>query len=80
MDYWNRYTTQCDIFSFGMLLWELAFQRFPYEDMEIDEIKKHVLSDKREHLNFLSSSYGVEKEYGNIIRAGMILSFVKITI
>ncbi|CAB5209044.1 unnamed protein product [Rhizophagus irregularis] len=72
MDSGNSYTIQCDIFSFGMLLWELAFQRFPYKDMEIDEIRKHVLSGKREHLNFHSSSYGVEKEYGNIIRAAWL--------
>ncbi|POG68498.1 kinase-like domain-containing protein [Rhizophagus irregularis DAOM 181602=DAOM 197198] len=72
MDSGNRYTVQCEIFSFGMLLWELAFQRFPYKDMEIYEIKKHVLSGKRENLNFPSSSYGVEKEYGNIIRAAWL--------
>ncbi|PKY52000.1 HCP-like protein [Rhizophagus irregularis] len=66
------YTIQCEIFSFGMLLWELAFQRVPYKDMEISEIQKYVLSGKREHLNFPSSSYGVEKEYGNIIRAAWI--------
>ncbi|RGB32703.1 kinase-like domain-containing protein [Rhizophagus diaphanus] len=63
------YTIQCEIFSFGMLLWELAFQRFPYKDMEISEIQKHVLNGKREHLNFPLSSFGVEKEYGNIIKA-----------
>jgi hypothetical protein len=58
-----------------MLLWELAFQRFPYKDMEISDIQKHVLNGKREHLNFPLSSYGVEKEYGNIIKAGMIYLF-----
>ncbi|GBC04009.1 hypothetical protein RclHR1_05460012, partial [Rhizophagus clarus] len=63
------YTIQCEIFSFGMLLWELAFQRFPYKDMEISEIQKHVLTGKREYLNFPLSSYDVEKEYGDIIKA-----------
>ncbi|CAB4392305.1 unnamed protein product [Rhizophagus irregularis] len=37
--------------------------------MEISEIQNHVLNGKREHLNFPFSSYGVEKEYGNIIKA-----------
>ncbi|GBC04545.1 hypothetical protein RclHR1_05730001, partial [Rhizophagus clarus] len=55
--------------SFGMLLWELAFQRFPYKDMKISEVQNHVLSGKREYLNFPSSPYGVEKGYGNIIKA-----------
>ncbi|RIA93661.1 hypothetical protein C1645_735343 [Glomus cerebriforme] len=63
------YTIQCEIFSFGMLLWELAFQKFPYKDKEISEIQKHVLSGKRENLNFPLSAYGVEKEFGNIIKA-----------
>jgi hypothetical protein len=67
-------------FSFGMLLWELAFQKLPYKDMEISEIQKYVLSGRRENLNFPLSSYGVEKEYGNIIKAGMICLFLKITI
>ncbi|CAB5375658.1 unnamed protein product [Rhizophagus irregularis] len=66
------YTIQCEIFSFGMLLWELAFQKVPYIDMEISEIQNHVLSGKREHLNFPLSSYGVEKEYGNIIKAAWL--------
>ena len=58
--------------SFGMLLWELAFQRLPYKDMEISEIQKHVVSGKREILNFPVSSYGVEKDFGNILKTGMI--------
>ncbi|EXX69500.1 uncharacterized protein OCT59_019660 [Rhizophagus irregularis] len=63
------HTIQCEIFSFGMLLWELAFQKVPYIDMEISEIQNHILSGKREHLNFPLSPYGVEEEYGNIIKA-----------
>ncbi|CAB5209032.1 unnamed protein product [Rhizophagus irregularis] len=63
------YTIQCEIFSFGMLLWELAFRKVPYRDMEISEIQKHVLSGKRIYLNFPISSYGVEEGYGNIIKA-----------
>jgi hypothetical protein len=55
-----------------MLLWELAFQRFPYKDVDYSEIREHVLSGKREHLNFPLSSYGIEKEYSNIIKAGKI--------
>src|SRR6266498_5050299 len=61
--------------SFGMLLWELAFQKFPYKNMEISEIQKHVLSGKREILNLPLSSHGIEKEYGSIIKAGMIYLF-----
>src|SRR6266542_3752130 len=42
------YTIQYEIFSFGMLLWELDFQRKPYEDMTMKEIQKHVLKGRRE--------------------------------
>jgi hypothetical protein len=59
-----------------MLLWELAFQKLPYRYMEIYEIQKHVLSGKREKLKFSlnsQNSQNSQKEYGNIIKAGMFL-------
>ncbi|CAG8440203.1 1523_t:CDS:2 [Acaulospora morrowiae] len=47
------YTFKCEVFSFGMLLWELAFQKIPYLEMkELDEIIDYILSEKRETLNF----------------------------
>ncbi|RHZ44605.1 hypothetical protein Glove_718g66 [Diversispora epigaea] len=49
------YTFKCEIFSFGMLLWELAFQKFPYKSMQMQEITEHVLAGKREELDFGSS-------------------------
>ncbi|CAG8648328.1 13330_t:CDS:2 [Funneliformis mosseae] len=64
------YTIQCEIFSFGMLLWELAFQKFPYKDWEISRIQEHVLKGEREMLHFPLSQYGqIEKKFGNIIKA-----------
>ncbi|CAB4373458.1 unnamed protein product [Rhizophagus irregularis] len=50
------YTYACEMFSFGMLLWELSFNRVPYKDMEYeyDEIVEHVMSGKRETLNFVN--------------------------
>ncbi|CAB5381595.1 kinase-like protein [Rhizophagus irregularis] len=44
----ERYTFKCEIFSYGMLLWELGAQRFPYKNMEMKEIMSHVKSKKRE--------------------------------
>ncbi|CAG8443160.1 7207_t:CDS:2 [Diversispora eburnea] len=49
------YTFKCEIFSFGMLLWELAFQKFPYKSMQMQEITEHVLAGKREELDFSST-------------------------
>ncbi|CAG8440191.1 1522_t:CDS:2 [Acaulospora morrowiae] len=46
------YNFRCEIFSFGMLLWELAYQKIPYEQMELAKIMEHVLEKKREKLDF----------------------------
>ncbi|CAG8777194.1 3307_t:CDS:2, partial [Acaulospora morrowiae] len=35
---------------FGMLLWELAFEKIPYKDMEVDQIEPHVLKGNREKI------------------------------
>ncbi|CAB4473014.1 kinase-like protein [Rhizophagus irregularis] len=48
----SRYTIQCEIFSFGMLLWELTFEKIPYQGWEIDKIKKHVIKGHRERISF----------------------------
>ncbi|CAG8489091.1 15326_t:CDS:2 [Acaulospora morrowiae] len=60
-----EYDFKCDVFrvvepkrpyntfdSFGMLLWEISFQKIPYEGMELDEVRNHVLSERRETLFF----------------------------
>ncbi|GBB83279.1 hypothetical protein RclHR1_10000002 [Rhizophagus clarus] len=44
----ERYTFKCEIFSYGMLLWELGAQKFPYKKMEMKEIMDHVKNKKRE--------------------------------
>ncbi|CAG8476139.1 7192_t:CDS:2 [Dentiscutata heterogama] len=46
------YTFNCEMFSFGMLIWELCYEKLPYEDWGFIEISKHVLSDKREKLPY----------------------------
>ncbi|GBC01999.1 hypothetical protein RclHR1_04400022 [Rhizophagus clarus] len=48
------YTYACEMFSFGMFLWELSFNRVPYKDMEYDEMIEHVMSGKRETLDFVN--------------------------
>ncbi|RIA89126.1 kinase-like domain-containing protein [Glomus cerebriforme] len=64
----ERYTIQCEIFSFGMLLWELCFQRKPYEDMTMTEIQRHVLDGNRETLDDGSCSNPIQEEYYSIIK------------
>ncbi|CAG8747117.1 12980_t:CDS:2, partial [Gigaspora rosea] len=37
------YTQKCEIFSFGMLLWELAYQKIPYKEKSAKEIRDYVI-------------------------------------
>ena len=49
------------IFSFGMLLWELVFEKIPYEKWNIMQIKEHVLAGNREKITWGKASPDVEK-------------------
>ncbi|RIA88669.1 kinase-like domain-containing protein [Glomus cerebriforme] len=69
-DYKTRYTTHCEIFSFGVLLWELAFEKVPYESLEVDQIKDFVIKGGREVIKFGDSTPEISKlqeEYKRII-------------
>ncbi|CAG8467623.1 10219_t:CDS:2 [Diversispora eburnea] len=46
-----RYNHKCEIFSFGMLVWELIHQKIPYKDMTFHEVQEHVKNKKREYLS-----------------------------
>ncbi|CAG8687986.1 3529_t:CDS:2, partial [Dentiscutata heterogama] len=45
-----HYTFHCEMFSFGMLIWELCYEKMPYENRDIQYISNHVLSGNREKL------------------------------
>ena len=68
----TRYTTQCEIFSFGMLLWELCFHKIPYEDKSITIILNYVVNGGRETLDFKPNSNSIQKniqmKYRSIIK------------
>ncbi|RIB10212.1 kinase-like domain-containing protein [Gigaspora rosea] len=42
------YTFNCEMFSFGMLMWELCYEKVPYDGWKMPQIVEHVLSGKRE--------------------------------
>ncbi|CAJ0625438.1 15175_t:CDS:2 [Entrophospora sp. SA101] len=44
----RRYDFYCEMFSFGMLLWELTYQQVPYKGKKSEKIKDYVLSGQRE--------------------------------
>src|SRR6266542_1714169 len=53
--------------SFGMLLWELSFNKIPYKDLESDDVIDHVMSGKRESLDFGKDSNDIIKGFTKII-------------
>ncbi|CAG8508719.1 4842_t:CDS:2 [Dentiscutata heterogama] len=57
----NPYTFKCEVFSYGMLLWELAFQQIPYKNMDTMYICEHVKAGKREHFNFTGKYAGLKE-------------------
>ncbi|CAG8559291.1 5631_t:CDS:2 [Dentiscutata heterogama] len=63
----NKYNTKCEVYSFGILLWELAEQRIPYEDLnDIMEIKNRV--DKEKYREPFTDYSSLPKEYKDISR------------
>ncbi|KAF0530139.1 kinase-like protein [Gigaspora margarita] len=45
------YTFNCEMFSFGMLIWEFCYERIPYQKLGLKEIINHVTNGKRERLS-----------------------------
>ncbi|RGB35134.1 kinase-like domain-containing protein [Rhizophagus diaphanus] len=67
-NYNSRYTTWCEIFSFSMLLWELAFEKVPYRNFKLEKIKAHVTKGGREIIKFgKSTPEEVQEAYKKII-------------
>jgi hypothetical protein len=58
--------------SFGMLLWEIAFDVIPYRDWSYTNIIDHVKAGKRESIDFGPNPSDVQKDFAKIIRAGEI--------
>lgn len=61
-----------------MLLWELAYEKIPYENWDMNKIREHVLDNKREKISFGKESSNIQKlqqGYAKIIVAGKGLSY-----
>ena len=68
-----------------MLLWELAFERKPYESMDFEKIPNFVIAGGREAIIFDQSGLAppfpsdakIQKGFETIIRQGKLLSYKK---
>ncbi|CAG8649450.1 5593_t:CDS:2 [Dentiscutata erythropus] len=64
-----RYTYQCELFSFGMLLWELVFEKTPYAGKKLDDVITHVTKGEREEIAAYSSDKSEDIEiYQEFVR------------
>ncbi|CAJ0766848.1 14354_t:CDS:2 [Entrophospora sp. SA101] len=67
----QRYNFKCEIFSFGMLLWELAFERVPYEKWDMSKVREYVLAGGRENIQFGEAddeTKNLQEDYAKIIK------------
>ena len=71
------YDHKCEIFSFGMFLWELAFQKKSYEYRLPNEISGYVIDGGREKIKFghavKPEVTKIQEDYEKIIRKGKLL-------
>ncbi|CAG8852546.1 21943_t:CDS:2, partial [Gigaspora margarita] len=58
----KKYTIKSEIYSFGMLIWELCYEKIPYENLNMNEIADHVLSGKREQLSLWEFKNPIDKK------------------
>ncbi|CAG8514450.1 5886_t:CDS:2 [Scutellospora calospora] len=63
----NKYNTKCEVYSFGILLWELAEQKIPYKNLDdIMEIKNRV--DKEKYREPFTNYSNLPKDYKEIAK------------
>ncbi|CAG8495090.1 23565_t:CDS:2 [Gigaspora margarita] len=62
------YTQQCEIFSFGMMLWELCFEKVPYHGKDMGYITNHVTKGGRERIPTYSGSKEEKEIYSEFIK------------
>ncbi|RHZ63284.1 hypothetical protein Glove_330g118 [Diversispora epigaea] len=64
----SRYDHKSEMFSFGMLIWELCYQKIPYEKMDLQEIREHIKNGKRETLGILTYPNSIAQELATLIK------------
>ncbi|CAG8640854.1 9037_t:CDS:2, partial [Dentiscutata heterogama] len=77
------YTFSCEMYSFGMLIWELCYEKIPYKRyINPMKISNHVLSGKREKLLVGKSDNPddviIQKKLIKLVDSGKITTSIKI--
>ena len=67
-----KYNTGCEIYSFGILLWEIAEQKIPYENYN-DILQITDLVVKQKYREPFSLGCGLPKKYQDISREGFYI-------
>ncbi|CAI2179305.1 19762_t:CDS:2, partial [Funneliformis geosporum] len=63
----NPYNYSCEMYSFGMFLWELSFNRIPYDNIDSEQIEEYVLNGNRETLKFEKGPSDIIEGFTEII-------------
>ncbi|KAF0533310.1 kinase-like protein [Gigaspora margarita] len=58
----KKYSFNSEIFSLGMLIWELCYEKIPYDGWDFKRIIDHVQSGKRENLSYGNFDNPIVKE------------------
>jgi hypothetical protein len=67
-----KYTTRCEVYSFGILLWEIAEQKTPYENYN-DILQITDLVVRQKYRESFSLGTGLPKKYQEISREGFYI-------
>ncbi|PKB97809.1 kinase-like protein, partial [Rhizophagus irregularis] len=63
-----KYDNKCEVYSFGILLWEVSEEKTPYENYDLVEITNLVLNKHREQF---SENNQMPDEFKNLALDGM---------
>ena len=70
-----KYDTNCEIYSFGILLWEIAEEKEPYENLGDDVMAITELVCDKKYREPFSPISSLPKEYQEIAHKGIFLYF-----
>ncbi|CAI2170898.1 873_t:CDS:10, partial [Funneliformis geosporum] len=71
-----KYDTKCEVYSFGILLWEIAEEKIPYEKYGNDIIVITELVCTKKFRESFSLGTTLPKEYQDLAKKGIYMSYI----